>query len=98
MVNKEENWFVYIVRCSDDSYYTGITTDVDIRLNEHNDKGVKNTKEKLPVVLEEFLEFPDMESASKEEYRINQLSKNDKEVLIGEWRIDRLRKEFVIKR
>ena len=98
MVNKEENWFVYIVRCSDDSYYTGITTDVDIRLNEHNDKGVKNTKEKLPVVLEEFLDFPDMESASKEEYRINQLSKNDKEVLIGEWRIDRLRKEFVIKR
>jgi|SaaInlV_165m_DNA_1040744.scaffolds.fasta_scaffold13144_4 putative endonuclease len=97
MTNKKQSWFVYIIQCSDNSYYTGITTDIDRRLNEHNTgKGAKYTKGRLPVVLEESLEFPDMTSASKEEYRIKQLSRNNKELLIGKWRIDRLRKEFVI--
>ena len=92
MTNKKQSWFVYIIQCSDNSYYTGITTDIDRRLNEHNTgKGAKYTKGRLPVVLEESLEFPDMTSASKEEYRIKQLSRHNKELLIG-----RLRKEFVI--
>jgi putative endonuclease len=93
MVSK---WYVYIVQCSDNSYYTGITTDIDRRIDEHNTgKGAKYTRSRSPVVLEEAIEFPDRSSASKEEYRIKQLSRTNKEILIGKWRIDRLRKEYV---
>jgi putative endonuclease len=46
-------WFVYIVKCSDDSLYTGITTDVDRRVNEHNTskRGAKYTRSRRPVAL-----------------------------------------------
>lgn len=89
-------WCVYIVRCSDGTYYTGITTDIDRRLNEHNTKiGAKYTRSRTPVILEECKKFPDKSSASKEEYRIKQLSRANKEKLIGEWRIQRLRNEYV---
>lgn len=90
------DWKVYIVRCSDDTYYTGITTDMDRRLNEHNSgKGAKYTRSRTPVELEETQEFPDRSLASKEEYRIKKLSRTQKEELIGEWRIKRLREEYV---
>lgn len=93
---KEMDWKVYIVRCSDDTYYTGITTDMDRRLNEHNSgKGAKYTRSRTPVELEESKGFPDRSSASKEEYRIKQLSRAQKEELIGEWRIKRLKEEYV---
>ena len=86
MTNKKQSWFVYIIQCSDNSYYTGITTDIDRRLNEHNTgKGAKYTKGRLPVVLEESLEFPDMTSASKEEYSIKgklNMTKNNNTFLI----------------
>lgn len=90
------SWKVYIVRCSDNTYYTGITTDMDRRLNEHNSgKGAKYTRTRTPVELEETQEFPDRSSASKEEYRIKKLSRTQKEELIGEWRIKRLKEEYV---
>jgi len=90
------SWKVYIVRCSDDTYYTGITTDMDRRLNEHNSgKGAKYTRTRTPVELEESKEFPDRSTATKEELRIKKLSRDNKERLIGEWRVERLRKEYV---
>jgi len=89
-------WNVYIIRCSDGTYYTGITTDVVRRLNEHNTKtGAKYTRSRTPVELEECKKFPDRSTASKEEYRIKQLSRANKEKLIGEWRIERLRDQHV---
>ncbi len=48
------SWFVYIVKCNDDSLYTGITTDVQRRLKEHNfnnKKGAKSLRSKRPVSL-----------------------------------------------
>ena len=47
------SYFVYILECSDQTLYTGITTDVDKRLEEHNtsDKGAKYTKARRPVRL-----------------------------------------------
>ncbi len=45
-------WFVYMLSCSDNSIYTGITTNVSRRINEHNTKkGAKSLFGKLPVVL-----------------------------------------------
>ena len=90
------SWYVYIVKCSDGTYYTGITTDMDRRLNEHNSgKGAKYTRSRTPVELEECKEFMCRSSASKEEYRIKQLPRVAKEELIGQWRIERLKKEYV---
>lgn len=78
------NWNVYIVRCSDGSLYTGITTDLTRRVSEHNNKtGAKALKGKLPVkiVYSEF--FPDRSSASMRESEIKQLSRKEKLELIN---------------
>ena len=90
-------WYVYIVKCNDDSYYTGITTDIDRRIDEHNSGiGAKYTRGRIPVLLEEFKSFKNRSDASKEESRIKKLTRINKEKLIGEWRVDRLRRENVI--
>lgn len=90
-------WKVYILCCSDGTYYTGITTDIDRRLEEHNTgKGAKYTRSRTPVQLEEYKLFKDRSDATKEELRIKKLTRAKKELLIGEWRVDRLRKEYVI--
>ncbi|TXG80788.1 MAG: GIY-YIG nuclease family protein [Spirochaetes bacterium] len=76
-------WYVYIVECSDGTLYTGITTDVNKRIKTHNEgKGAKYTKTRLPVVLRAYFESENRSSASKEEYRIKQLSKQQKLDLI----------------
>ena len=76
-------WYVYIVECSDGTLYTGITTDVNKRIKTHNEgKGAKYTKTRLPVVLRANFESENRSSASKEEYRIKQLSKQQKLDLI----------------
>lgn len=72
-------WYVYIVECSDGSLYTGITTDVNKRIETHNKgKGAKYTKTKLPVVLRACFDGFDKSTAAKEEYRIKQLTRKDK--------------------
>jgi len=89
-------WKVYIVRCSDGTYYTGITTDINRRLSEHNGGiGAKYTKCRIPVELEEYTEFKSRSEATKEECRIKKLTRDKKERLIGEWRVARLRVEHV---
>jgi putative endonuclease len=73
-------WHVYIIECSDETLYTGITTDVERRLDEHNTslKGAKYTKGRGPVKLIYSCKIGDRAAASKEEYRIKQLSRNEK--------------------
>lgn len=76
-------WFVYILECADGSLYTGITTDIDKRILTHNKgKGAKYTKTRLPVVLKALFEAGDRSKASKEEYRIKQLTRAQKIELI----------------
>lgn len=77
-------WHVYIVECSDKSLYTGITTDVERRVSEHNlwDKWAKYTKYKRPVFLQYSEEQPDKSSASKREYEIKKFSRDQKLALI----------------
>jgi len=72
-------WYVYILECSDGTLYTGITTDVNKRLETHNKgKGAKYTKTRLPVILKAYFDGFDKSSAAKEEYRIKQLTRKEK--------------------
>lgn len=78
-------YYIYLIRCVDNSIYTGITTDIKRRLDEHfsqNEKSAKYTKSKMPVSLELCFTTSSRSLASKLEYRIKRLSKNDKENLI----------------
>jgi putative endonuclease len=77
-------WFVYIVRCSDQSLYTGITTDLTRRLDEHNHKinGAKYTRLRRPVSLVWSQTCTDRSDASKKEYSIKKLRKSKKEQMI----------------
>ncbi len=80
----KNTWLVYILQCSDLSYYTGITNNLEDRINKHNQgKGAKYTRGRGPVTLLKYWEFPSKSEASKEEYRIKQLSRNLKIKLIN---------------
>ncbi len=81
------SYYVYIVRCSDNSLYTGITTDINRRIHEHNEtkKGAKYTKSRRPVSLVYSALIGDRSSAQKEEYRIKKLSKIKKQELVDNW-------------
>jgi putative endonuclease len=77
-----KEWFVYIVECSDSTYYTGITTDIIKRIETHNSKkGAKYTRSRTPVTLKYSNKFENKSEASKEEYRIKQLTRLEKEQL-----------------
>jgi len=79
-----KKWFLYIIRCSDNSLYTGITTDIEKRLNEHNNskKGAAYTKMRRPVFLC-YTEGPMTKSdALKREYFIKKQGKEWKENII----------------
>ncbi len=78
------SYFVYILECSDNSLYTGITTNIEKRLNEHNTspKGAKYTKARRPVKLVYQEPAQDRSAASKREYAIKKLTKTKKLQLI----------------
>ncbi len=77
-------WYVYILECSDQTFYTGITTDLKRRTKQHNAsvQGAKYTRSRRPVKLVYSCELPTKSEAQKEEYRIRKLSKNKKEELL----------------
>lgn len=76
--------YVYILKCSDNTLYTGWTTSLEKRLKAHNSgKGAKYTKPRLPVEIVYFEEFQDKKDAMKREYAIKQLSREEKLNLIN---------------
>lgn len=77
-------YFVYILRCSDKTLYTGIAKDVSKRVVEHNssDKGAKYTRTRRPVELVYKEKLEDRSSACKREYEIKKLSREKKLNLI----------------
>jgi putative endonuclease len=76
-------WYTYLLEASDGSLYTGISVDVKKRIAIHNKgKGSKSLRGKLPVTLKVFWEFENKSQASKEEYRIKKLSREEKLKLI----------------
>ncbi|MGP1442478.1 MAG: GIY-YIG nuclease family protein [Anaerovoracaceae bacterium] len=75
--------YVYIVKCKDDSLYTGWTNDINKRLEAHNSgKGSKYTRGRVPVVLVHLETFDTKEAAMKREHEIKQLSRSKKWELI----------------
>ena len=80
---EEGGHYVYVVQCSDGSFYTGYTTDVQRRVAEHNEgEGAKYTKGRRPVELVHVESFADQSSAMQREYAIKQLRRGAKESLI----------------
>ena len=65
-------YYVYMVKCADDTLYTGIATELDRRIEEHNisDKGARYTRVRRPVELVYSETYPDRSAASKREYEI----------------------------
>ena len=79
----EKKYYTYIVRCADDTYYTGYTTDLDKRVKAHNEKkGAKYTKTRTPVELVYHEEYDSKEEAMSREWAIKQLKRPQKEKLI----------------
>ena len=79
------DYFVYMVECADGTYYTGITTDINRRVLEHNHsfKSAKYTRSRRPVRLVYSVIIGTRSEASKEEYRIKKLSRKNKIDLIN---------------
>ena len=79
---QQQNNYVYIVRCSDQTLYTGWTNHLEKRIEAHNaGKGAKYTKARRPVELVYFETFDNKGDALKREYQIKQLKRSEKEKL-----------------
>ena len=86
-------YWLYIVRCADDTLYTGIATDVARRVCEHNGasndkktakgKGARYTSARRPVALVYHAPFASRSEACKEESRIKRLTRQQKDALIA---------------
>jgi putative endonuclease len=78
------SWYLYVVRCNDDSLYTGITTDIPRRIKEHNSKkGAFYTRNKTPVNLVYHEIMTNQSEARKREAAIKRLTREEKVELVG---------------
>jgi putative endonuclease len=81
--SRSENWFLYILKCSDGSFYTGITKDIERRLKMHNDgKASKYTRTRRPVELSYQENCGTRAQALVRECKIKSFSKERKMKLI----------------
>lgn len=80
----EAEYSVYIVRCADNTYYTGISADVERRIAEHENspRGAKYLKGRTPLTLVYTAVIGNRSAASRVEYRVKQLHRRAKEALI----------------
>lgn len=75
--------YTYILRCSDNTLYTGWTNDLEKRIQTHNQgRGGKYTRSRIPVKLVYYETFPTKEEAMRREYAIKRLTRAQKEKLI----------------
>ena len=75
--------YIYILLCEDGTYYTGYTKDLEGRFQKHKEgKGAKYTKIHKPVKIVYYEEYEDDREAMRREYRIKQLSHQEKENLV----------------
>ena len=75
--------YVYIVECSDGTFYTGWTVDLEKRIKSHSSgKGAKYTRGRGPVKLLYYEKFNNKSDAMKREYEIKKLNRQQKEILI----------------
>ena len=83
-INNENDWYCYLVQCADNTFYTGITNNLQKRIDAHN-AGIasKYTRCRLPVQLVYSEAHADRSRASKREAEIKCFSRNEKLELIG---------------
>ena len=86
------SWFVYLLRCSDSSLYTGITTNPPKRLYEHNNsnKGAKYTRGRRPVNLVYQEKLASRSEACQREYEIKQMKKSEKEQIVNDFAVPKI--------
>ncbi len=84
-------WYVYMLRCADGTLYTGVTTDLERRVSEHNGltktanaKGAKYTKARRPVALVYYEEVEDRSAAQGREAALRKLTHPEKQKLVTE--------------
>jgi len=79
-------WYIYILRCGDDTLYTGITDDVEKRLAAHRaGKGAKYTRGRGPLELVYTEAAPDKSAALKREIAIKRMSRKGKLAMAEKW-------------
>jgi len=86
-------YFLYVIRCSDNSLYTGITKNLCKRFIEHSStsKGAKYTKSKRPLTLVFYQQFENRSKALKHEIIFKKLKKEDKEKIIFSFYLNTLK-------
>ena len=84
---RPSQWYVYLMRCADNSLYTGVTTDPVRRVREHNGelkgKGAKYTRTRRPVTLAVAIPLPSKVAVYQAEYAIKRMSKSEKESVVS---------------
>ncbi len=73
-------WYLYVLLCSDNTLYTGVTTDISRRLIEHNtnNRGAKYTKTRRPVKIVYCESYNNRSAAQKAEYAFKKLTRKEK--------------------
>jgi len=84
-MNTVSSWYVYMLECADNSLYTGVTTDLERRLVEHNEtnKGARYTRARRPVSLVYAEAAASRSAALKRECALKKLNVADKRILIS---------------
>jgi putative endonuclease len=85
-MSRDHNYFVYIVKCADGFYYTGVTNNLDRRIAEHNEglDPKSFTYKRRPVVLKYWLRFTNIEKAIEWEKQLKGWSRKKKEALFSD--------------
>lgn len=83
--NSTKTWYLYVVHCCDNTLYTGVTTDLKRRVNEHNtsSRGSRYTRTRRPVKLVYWKIFENRSNAQKAEYKFKQLTRKQKNEIIN---------------
>ena len=72
-------WYLYLLECANGSYYAGITTDIEARFSAHQSgKGARYTRANPPVRVVAQAEYADRSAASKAEWALKQLPREEK--------------------
>jgi len=80
----DTSWCVYIVQCCDDSLYTGITTNIEARISQHNrGKGAKYTRSRCPVTLVYTEKSESRSTALQREIQIKKMTSQQKHDLVA---------------
>ncbi len=84
----KQDWYVYILKCKDDTFYTGVTTDIARRLEEHNTspKGAKYTSTRRPAILVYQETYPTRSLAQKQERLVQGLKRSIKMALVATYK------------